>query len=318
MKKSITLLSLVSCNFYVVLKIFMNNIELVEDYLDYILVERGLSKNTSGAYSADLHKFVYYLDSKNLNLKKIKRKNIDGFILHLKHEGLKPVSIYRVIAAIKSFYKYLASHGYLNKNPVKIVRFPKLWEKIPDVLSLQEIEGLLNKPKRRGVLNLRDKAILELMYATGMRVSEVVKLRISDLDLNLGILRCQGKGKKERILPLGKGACKAISKYLQESRPKLKKSNSVSELFLSRLGESISRQSVWKIIKKYAKKCNIDKNVTPHTIRHSFATHLLERGADLRIVQELLGHSDISTTQVYTHMEKDRLKSLHKKFHPRG
>lgn len=296
----------------------MTNSELVDDYLDYILVERGLSENTLDAYSVDLSKFLNYLEVNNLNLKEIKRKDIDNFILDLKNADLKPISIYRIIAAIKSFYKYLVSHGYLEKNPVKVVRFPKLWERIPEVLSLHEIEELLSKPNGKSALSLRNKAILELMYATGMRVSEVVDLKVSDIDLDLGILRCHGKGNKERILPLGGRACKAISRYLKKSRPKLEKSNYPAELFLSRLGKGISRQSIWKIIKKYSKKCNINKNITPHTIRHSFATHLLERGADLRIVQELLGHSDISTTEVYTHINKDKLKSLHKKFHPRG
>jgi len=296
----------------------MNKSKLVDEFLDYIIVERGLSKNTIKAYSADLSKFVGYLDFLNLSLGKIKRRDIESFILYLKDKKLKPSSIYRMIATIKSFYKYLIAHGHLNKNPIKIVQFPKLWKKLPEVLSLSEVENLLNGPNIKDIIGLRDKAILELMYATGMRVSELIKLELNSIDLDLGIVRCEGKGNKERILPLGSKASQILLKYLGRSRPHLGKSNTSANLFLTRLGKGISRQSAWKIIKKYTSSCKIKKNVTPHTFRHSFATHMLERGADLRIVQELLGHADISTTQVYTHMNRDRLKALHKKYHPRG
>ncbi len=291
---------------------------LVDEFLDFIVVEKGLSKNTLKAYSSDLIKFADYLEENKLSFDKINRKDIENFVLSLKDHKLEPTTIYRVIAAIKSFYKYLVLHGFLSNNPVKIVRFPKLWKKLPEVLTQTEIEKILNAPNTKDIIDIRDRSILELMYATGMRVSEVVGLKVNDIDIDLGILKCYGKGGKERILPLGSKACKAIIRYLDKSRPKLAKSKSKSDLFLNRLGKGISRQSIWKIVKKYKKKCNIKKNVTPHTFRHSFATHLLERGADIIIVQELLGHSDISTTQVYTHMNKDRLKSLHKKYHPRG
>lgn len=297
----------------------MKNDELVNDFLDYLLVERGLSKNTLNAYAADLKKFTEFLTLSNFNLNKISRSDIESFILQLKAKGLKPTSIYRIIAAIKSFYKYLVTHGHLDNNPVKIVKFPKLWEKIPEVLSISEVSSLLENTKTDTVYSMRDKAILELLYATGMRVSEVTDLKVNDIDLDLGIVRCYGKGQKERILPLGKKVCYALSKYLESSRNLLGKKNKISDsLFLNKSGKKLSRQSIWKIIKKYIRKAGIKKEVSPHTLRHSFATHLLERGADLRIVQELLGHSDISTTQIYTHMNKDRLKSLHKKYHPRG
>jgi len=296
----------------------MNKSKLVDEFLDYIIVERGLSENTIKAYSTDLSKFVKYLDFLNLSLEGIKRRDIESFILYLKDKKLNPSSIYRMIATIKSFYKYLITHGHLNKNPIKIVQFPKLWKKLPEVLSLSEVENLLNRPNIKDIMGLRDKAILELMYATGMRVSELIKLELNSIDLDLGIVRCEGKGNKERILPLGSKASQILLKYLGRSRPQLGKSNTSTNLFLTRLGKGISRQSAWKIIKKYTSNCKIKKNVTPHTFRHSFATHMLERGADLRIVQELLGHADISTTQVYTHMNRDRLKALHKKYHPRG
>jgi len=296
----------------------MSETELVDEFLDYVVVERGLSDNTLKAYSSDLSKFINYLDAKKLTLDKINRKDIESFIMLLKNDKLGPASIYRIIAAIKSFYKYLLTHEHLEKDPVKIVQFPKLWKKLPNVLSASDVERLLNKPDTKDSIQIRDKAILELMYATGMRVSEVVSLKVNDIDLDLGILKCHGKGGKERILPIGSKACQVLALYLKNTRPSLDKKDSVSWLFLTRLGEGISRQSIWKIIRKYAIRCNIKKTVTPHTFRHSFATHLLERGADLRIVQELLGHADISTTQVYTHMNRERLKSLHKKYHPRG
>ncbi|MDP3789211.1 MAG: tyrosine recombinase, partial [Candidatus Omnitrophota bacterium] len=198
-----------------------------------------------------------------------------------------------------------------------VIETPKLWKHLPDSLSSDEVDHMLSKPNLKDWIGIRDKACLELMYATGMRVSEVVNLNLSDANFDLGIVKCLGKGSKERIVPLGKAAILAVRRYLEKIRPGLVKSGSEKGLFLTRLGHKMTRQMFWKIIKSYAKKARIDKNITPHTLRHSFATHLLERGADLRSVQEMLGHANISTTQIYTHINKERLKMIHRQFHPR-
>ena len=213
----------------------------------------------------------------------------------------------------------------LKADPTAVLEAPKLWKRLPEVMSLSEVEALIASPNLRENQGIRDRAILEIMYATGMRASEVVNLKTEDINLEVGFVRCFGKGRKERIVPLGRKAEEALKRYLDKARPNLmsgkgmlREAKSGAYLFLSRLGKGISRQSLWKIIKRYAKAAKIKRQIKPHTLRHSFATHLLEGGADLRSVQEMLGHSDISTTQIYTHIHKDRLKAVHKQFHPRG
>jgi integrase/recombinase XerD len=215
------------------------------------------------------------------------------------------------------FHRFLAREKILKNDPSDLIDSPKLWKKIPDTLSLNEVNALLAQPDIRNKQGLRDKAILETLYATGMRVSEAVNLKVDSVNLDIGFLRCIGKGNKERVIPLGTKAISSIKKYLEVSRPHLLKKKESEFLFLNRFGKKISRQSLWKIIKKYANQARIKKPISPHTLRHSFATHLLERGADLRSVQEMLGHSNISTTQIYTHINKDRLKTIHRMFHPR-
>lgn len=247
------------------------------------------------------------------------RKQITDFIMNLKDNGLSANSISRNLAAIKSFHRFLVIERYIKDDVTSVMDSPKLWKKLPEVLNLEEVERLLSKPNLRDWLGIRDKAALELMYATGMRVSELVDLKLDNVNLDVGFIKCKGKGQKERIIPVGRKAITAIERYLNKIRPKLvKKKENVQHLFLTRLGRKMSRQTFWKIIKKYLKRAKIKKEVSPHTLRHSFATHLLERGADLRVVQELLGHANISTTQIYTHINKERLKSIHKKYHPRG
>ncbi|MEE8359723.1 MAG: site-specific tyrosine recombinase XerD, partial [Candidatus Omnitrophota bacterium] len=227
-------------------------------------------------------------------------------------------SISRKLAAIKTFYKFLVNEKYVKENVAAFLESPKLWKKLPNALNVSEVEKLIAAPDSRNWRGIRDKASLELLYATGMRVSELVGLSVNSVNMDVGFIRCVGKGSKERIIPLGGKAKDALNKYLQRSRTKLaKKGDPDKSLFLTRLGKRISRQSLWKMVKVYARQSDIKKKITPHTLRHSFATHLLERGADLRIVQELLGHSDISTTQIYTHINKERLKSIHNKYHPR-
>ena len=326
----------------------------IAQFLDYLSLERGLSKNTLVSYERDLGKFTTYLEKKGMSsFNEAKKSDVTNFMLSEKDKGLSANSIARSLAAIKTFFRFLTREGFMKVDVTSVIETPKLWKHLPDSLSLDEVDHLLSKPNLKDWIGIRDKACLELMYATGMRVSEVVNLNLTDVNLDLGVVKCLGKGSKERIVPLGKTARVAIRRYLDKVRPTLVKSpfdvprakargllrvilsgasrphpegrglapsnvsNSEKGLFLTRLGHKMTRQMFWKIIKSYAKKARIDKNIMPHTLRHSFATHLLERGADLRSVQEMLGHANISTTQIYTHINKERLKMIHRQFHPR-
>ena len=293
--------------------------ELVDSFLSYLSVERSLSKNTIISYRRDLGKYIKYLEGSRINsLSVTSRNNITDFMFSLKDKGLSAGSIARNLVAIKVFYRFLVRERILKFDPSGLLDSPKLWKRIPDVLSLSEVMALLGAPDLSQPQGIRDRAIFELLYATGLRVSEAVNLKVQDLNLDAGFLRCIGKGSKERIVPLGKQAISALQSYLEKVRPQLLKNLSAnSTLFLSRLGKQLSRQSFWKLIKHYARRSGIKKDIRPHTLRHSFATHLLEGGADLRSVQEMLGHADISTTQVYTHIDKNRLKLIHKTYHPR-
>ena len=290
----------------------------IAQFLDYLSLERGLSKNTLISYERDLVKFSGYLKKKGaVSFNEAKKSDVTDFMFSEKDKGLSANSIARSLAAIKTFFKFLAREGFLKMDVTSVIETPKLWKHLPDSLSINEVDRLLSKPNLKDWIGIRDKACLELMYATGMRVSEIVSLNLTDINLDLGVVKCMGKGSKERIVPLGKAAGTAVRRYLDRVRPTLVKSDSEKGLFLTRLGHKMTRQMFWKIIKSYAKKARIDKNIMPHTLRHSFATHLLERGADLRSVQEMLGHANISTTQIYTHINKERLKMIHKQFHPR-
>ncbi len=290
----------------------------IERFLDYLSLERGLSKNTLLAYARDLNKFTAFLKRRHiLFFKDIKKSDITNFMFYQKDRGLSANSLARGLAATKVFFRFLTREGLLKTDIASLVETPKLWKNLPEVISLHEVDKLLNSPNLKNWMGIRDKACLELMYATGLRASEVVSLNVRDVNFDLGILKCIGKGSKERIVPLGKAAKTAIKRYIDKVRPKLIKIGSERGLFLTRLGRKMSRQMLWKIIKRYAKKSRINKDIKPHTLRHSFATHLLEGGADLRVVQEMLGHANISTTQVYTHINRERLKSIHRKFHPR-
>ena len=292
--------------------------ELADNFLSYLSVERALSKNTLLSYGRDLKKYIRYLQEIGIkSLSQTSRKEIGDFMFKLKDAGLSSVSIARNLAAIKVFCRFLVRERLIPDDPSALVDSPKLWKRIPDSLSEREVNSLLSAADVSRIQGIRDRAILELMYATGLRVSEAVNLKIQDVNLEVGFLRCLGKGSKERVVPLGKEAISAVNKYLLEARPRLARPSSDNALFLSRLGKRISRQSFWKLIKAYSAKAGIQKAIRPHSLRHSFATHLLERGADLRSVQEMLGHADISTTQIYTHIDKNRLKAIHKKFHPR-
>ncbi|KPK41562.1 MAG: recombinase XerD [Omnitrophica WOR_2 bacterium SM23_29] len=292
--------------------------ELVKEFLDYLSVERGLSENTIESYGRDLNKYISFLKSNAIEpLNNIKRQDIQNFLMYLKEKGLNASSIARNLVAIKIFHRFLVSQRYIKEDVTFVLEAPKLWKTLPEVLDLSEVEALLGKPNIRDRQGQRDKAALELMYATGMRVSELVNLKLNDLNLDVGFVKCLGKGHKERIIPVGRKAKEALKKYLEKARPKFIKRGEANALFLTRLGRRMTRQSFWLMIKHYVRNARIKKRVTPHTLRHSFATHLLQRGADLRIVQELLGHANISTTQIYTHINKERLKQIHQKYHPR-
>jgi len=284
---------------------------LVKSFLDYLKIERGLSSNTIDAYTRDLSQYVKYLPEGVLE---VDSTLIGKYVGRLQEEGLKNCSISRKLSVIRMFYKFLHLEGKSDYNPLEEISSPKRGRKIPSYLSFREIELLLEAPSPTNIYGIRDKAILEVLYGAGLRISELTNLDIMNVDLKKGWVRVMGKGSRERIVPLGSQACLWVKKYLQERNLKQGK----PALFCNRYGERISRQSCWKIIKKYAQKAGISKKISPHTLRHSFATHLLSGDADLRSVQELLGHINITTTQIYTHITQERLKKVYKKYHPRA
>lgn len=294
--------------------------EHIEEFINFLSVERGLANNTLLAYRRDLNKYALYLKKNGVeDSENIVRDNITEFMYVQKNDNISANSICRSLSAIRMFHRFLVRERFSKEDPTNLVDTPKIWKKVPDVLSSAEVVAIISAAKGKGLQPLRDRAILELFYATGMRVSELVNLNVGSVNLEVGYVRCVGKGSKERIIPVGRNAREAIVKYCEKIRPKLVRDKFETHLFLSRLGKKLSRQSIWKLIKRYALKAGINPDkIMPHVLRHTFATHLLEHGADLRSVQEMLGHSDISTTQIYTHVDKERLKTVHKEFHPRG
>lgn len=291
---------------------------LLDNYLNYISVEKGLSLNTLESYSRDLNRFVSFLGKSGLDPLSAKHQDILSFLIHMRNKGLKIRSCTRSLIAVRSFYKYLQREGIYESSPTLKVDIPKYWNKLPVVLNIVEVEKLLEAPDVNVPLGIRDKSMLEVIYATGLRVSELVSLKMENINHQVGYLTTMGKGSKERIVPLGETALHWIKEYVAIVRVSLLKGRSSSVLFLNYAGRKMTRQGFWKIIRSYALKAGIDKKLSPHVIRHSFATHLLERGADLRSLQIMLGHSDISTTQIYTHVNAERLRSVHKQYHPRG
>ena len=293
---------------------------LIESFLNYLIVECGLSDNTIKGYKGDLRNFSNYLQDEGIKqFQDLRAKMIVSFIEKEKQRGLSENSISRSLVTIKMLYKYMIMEGKISANPMSSVNTLKLQKHLPEVLHYKTVEKILRAPDCNDKLGIRDKAILELMYATGARVSEVASIKASWINFDYGYIRCQGKGSKQRIVPMGAEASKSIRRYLQEVRPLLVKMEADEPLlFLSRTGKKLRRENIWSIVKKYAIKAGIRSNISPHTLRHSFATHLLEGGADLRSVQEMLGHSNISTTQIYTHIDRKYLKSIHQKFHPRA
>ncbi|MFZ5644097.1 MAG: site-specific tyrosine recombinase XerD [Bacillota bacterium] len=291
----------------------------IKDFLNFLAIERGLAKNTVISYRSDLIFFMQCCKDKKIDpLGGNGRNAISLYLLQMKKDGMSPATISRRIASIKSLYKFLLNEGRIEKDPTENIESPRKHQRLPRVLTADEVDRLLGQPRIGTPAGLRDKAMLELLYATGIRVTELVSLQRGDINLEEGYIRCMGKGSKERIIPIGEVSAHFVEAYIQRARVKLLGEANSKSLFLNKNGGSLTRQGFWKIIKKYAAKSNIKKEITPHTLRHSFATHLLENGADLRAVQELLGHADISTTQIYTHLTRTRLKEVHQKNHPRA
>lgn len=292
----------------------------LKEYLSVLKLEKNLSDNTVTSYRNDISSLLKYLtEEKVSDPSEIKVNHLSHFFELLHNLGLSSTSAARYYSSIKGFLNYLFNNSYIKENPIEKITPPKLAKNLPQVLTVQEVELILSKPDIEDKFGLRDKAVLELFYACGLRVSELINLKISDLFFNDEIIRVLGKGSKERLIPIGSSAIKWINEYLKRSRILLeKKSLSANFLFLNSRGTKFSRMGVWKIVDRYLTEAEINKDVHPHTFRHSFATHLLEGGADLRAVQEMLGHSDISTTQIYTHIDRDYIKQVHKQFHPRG
>ncbi len=290
----------------------------LEAFTDYLKVEKGLAANSIYSYDEDLKKYTYYLKEAGISdPKKITRKDVTDFLFLLR-KNISPRSIARILSTVKNFHRFLLREKITSTDPSDLIDTPKIDKKIPNFLNLDEVTKILKSPNLKKPQGIRDRAILEIMYATGVRVSELVKLKESDVNLDVGFMKCKGKGSKERIVPLGKVAGQFLQKYLDEARTKLLAKKICLYLFVAQGGRHLSRQSVWKMIKMQVRKAGIKKKVSPHTLRHSFATHLLEGGADLRSVQEMLGHASITTTQIYTHVNQMRLKKIHKEFHPRA
>lgn len=293
--------------------------EIIDPFLNYLAVEKGLARNTLEAYSRDLNAYLDFLEGEGItSLAETSKITAMAFIQHLHKRGLAQRSITRALVAIRGLYRYLSQEGHLEVNPLEDMELPRLIPSLPHVLTVQDIEQLLAQPDMETLLGIRDGAMLELLYATGMRVSELCELPTGGLNLEVGFVTVRGKGGKERIVPIGEAAMERALIYLEKARPALIKGRESPYLFANNRGGKLSRQGFWKILRAYALKAGITKRITPHTLRHSFATHLLERGADLRFIQAMLGHVDISTTQVYTHVNQEYLKKLHQQYHPRA
>lgn len=291
----------------------------LDEFINYLAVERGLAKNTLASYKIDLNQYLSFLKKQGVSLDEANRNHILTHLYKLQKSGKAPATISRHLAALKHFYRFLVADNIVAEDYTINLESPKLAQRLPQVLSTTEVENLLSQPQLVVPAGIRDKAMLELIYATGIRVSEMVSLDIQHIELEMGYIRCFGKGSKERIIPLGSVAARHVQEYLARARVKLTKGKPEHQaLFVNVQGNRLTRQGFWKIIKKYAREGKIEKPITPHTLRHSFATHLLENGADLRSVQEMLGHADISTTQIYTHLTKLRLREVYNKAHPRA
>jgi len=291
-------------------------VRVEEEYLDHLRVERGLAPNSILAYGRDLARLARFAGSRGGDAARLRQQDLSEFIGSLRAEGLSARSTARAVHALRGFYRFLVREGRLQDDPMENLRAPRSFRPLPRYLSPAQVEALLGAPRTDSPLGVRDRAILEVLYATGLRASELIGLRVADVDLEVGILTCFGKGRKERLVPLGSEACSWVRRYLAEVR--VRHARPAPILFLSQRGRRLSRMGLWGIVRRHAVTAGVQAVLTPHVLRHSFATHLLERGADLRALQAMLGHADISTTQVYTHISRERLRRIYDQFHPRA
>jgi integrase/recombinase XerD len=293
--------------------------ESVEPFCDHLSFERGLSPRTLEAYRRDIERMAAFLESRGVcRVGDATAHDLREYVYHLKDRGLQASSIRRNLSAVRTYFGFLIAEGVVVTDPTERVELPRAWRRLPGVLSVAEVERLLDAPDPGERLSWRDKALLEVAYASGVRVSELIALKVRDLDLVEGLATVLGKGSKERLVPIGRSAARALVVYLRDIRPMLVRGDTEGVVFLNHRGGPLSRMGVWSILRKHVGRAGIRKRVTPHTLRHSFATHLLEGGADLAAVQEMLGHADIATTQIYTHVEREYLRDVHRRFHPRA
>jgi integrase/recombinase XerD len=290
----------------------------IRTFLNCLRVENGLSDNTIQAYRRDMVKFAAFATSRNLATKDVRRGDVVDFLGSLYRKGLDSRSVARHLVTIRHFFRFSLMEGHVDDDPAATIESPRFRQSLPEFLSVEEVDRLLAQPDTSAIVGMRDRAMIELMYSCGLRVSELCGLRVADLQVEAGCLRCIGKGNKERLVPVGRQALEAVQRYLCGSRPKLLCEGSSPYLFLNQKGRKVDRIAYWKTLGQYGRKAGLRKALTPHMLRHSFATHLLDRGADLRSVQMMLGHSDISTTQIYTHVVEERLKQVYKAHHPRA
>jgi len=292
---------------------------LLEPFNDFLLLEQGSSPRTHEAYSRDLTRFITYTIGRGAaSPPDVSSRLLREYLYHLKDLGLAPASIRRNVSALRTYFKFLVGEGHLARDPSERLESPKKWRTLPEVLTVAEIDRLLAAPLLDDPLVFRDRAMLELAYGAGLRVSEWISIGLRDVMFDDGLVRVFGKGSKERLVPIGRHAIATLATYMRELRPRLEQGRGKGVLFLNARGEPPTRMGAWKILRKYVERAGIEKHVSPHTLRHSFATHLLEGGADLRAVQEMLGHADIATTQIYTHVDREYLRSVHRKYHPHG
>lgn len=297
----------------------MESFRLIDSYLNYLIIEKGLAENTITAYSSDLSFFIEFIEGSGvINIKEIEQADILKYLIFMRDQGLDAKSRARKLIAVRGLFKFLCREQIIDKDPAKAIDLPRSSLKLPDVISVPQIKKLLDAPDEATPVGIRDGAMLELLYASGLRVSELINVKSMDVNLEAGFARVFGKGSRERVIPLGSYAINRIEKYKIEVRYLFLKDERSDFLFLTKRGKPMTRQGFWKILKAYCLKTGLMSSISPHTFRHSFATHLLEGGADLRAVQIMLGHSDISTTQIYTHISRDHLRSVHTKYHPRG
>jgi integrase/recombinase XerD len=291
----------------------------IEAFVDHLTFERGLADRTLRAYRRDLERLIEFLEARGVaDPGAIRPGHLRDYVFSLKDRGLEPTTIRRAQSSMRTYFGFLLGEGVLEDDPSERLESPRVWRRLPDVLGRAEVERLVEAPDPDAPLHWRDRAALELLYATGMRVSELVELPLTAVDLEDGICLVFGKGSKERLVPVGRPALQALSRYLGDVRPRLDRGRGEGRVFLNARGRPLTRMSVWRLVKESARRAGIRKRVSPHTLRHTFATHLLEGGADLAAVQELLGHADISTTQIYTHLDREYLRDVHRRYHPRG